>query len=397
MDARYEAARSTIDDAREELVALSHAIHGDAEVGFEEHTSSRRVADALAAGGFEVQHGTAGLDTALVATAGSGPLTVAICAEYDALPGIGHACGHNIIASAAVGAGLALAPLADELGLTVRVLGTPAEEGGGGKIIMLRAGSFDGANLAMMVHPAPYESSRMPCLAVQHFDVRYRGVSAHASAFPQLGVNAADALTVAQVAIGLLRQHIKPTERIHGIVTDGGDAPNIVPERTAGQWYARAATLAELKELYPRVKACFEAGATATGATVTFDEPGPAYSEFAHDEELIALWEDAARAIGRELPTEPVDESIAGSTDMANVSLGMPTIHPMLAIETGGAVNHQPAFTAACITADADRAVRDGALAMARTTIAAAMTPAVRQRLLARSYLGAEDPWLDLT
>ncbi|MFP4311494.1 MAG: M20 family metallopeptidase [Nitriliruptoraceae bacterium] len=397
MDARYEAARSTIDDAREELVALSHAIHGDAEVGFEEHTSSRRVAEALAAGGFEVQHGTADLDTALVATAGSGPLTVAICAEYDALPGIGHACGHNIIASAAVGAGLALAPLADELGLTVRVLGTPAEEGGGGKIIMLRAGSFDGANLAMMVHPAPYESSRMPCLAVQHFDVRYQGVSAHASAFPQLGVNAADALTVAQVAVGLLRQHIKPTERIHGIVTDGGDAPNIVPERTAGQWYARAATLAELKELYPRVKACFEAGATATGATVTFDEPGPAYSEFAHDEELIALWEGEARAIGRELPTEPVDASIAGSTDMANVSLGMPTIHPMLAIETGGAVNHQPAFTAACITSDADRAVRDGALAMARTTIAAATTPAVRERLLARSYLGAEDPWLELT
>jgi amidohydrolase len=396
MDALRDAAETLIDQEREALLALSHAIHGDAEVGFEEHTSSRRVAEALAAGGFEVQHGAAGLDTAVVASAGTGPLTVAICAEYDALPGIGHACGHNVIAAAAVGAGLALAPLADELGLTVRVLGTPAEEGGGGKIIMLREGSFDGANLAMMVHPAPYEAARMPCLAVQHFDVRYQGVSAHASAYPQLGVNAADALTVAQVAIGLLRQHIKPTDRIHGIVTDGGDAPNIVPERTAGQWYARAATLAELKELYPRVQACFEAGAIATGATVTFDEPGPAYSEFAHDEELIGLWETEARAIGRQLPEEPMDENIAGSTDMANVSLGMPTIHPMLGIETGGAVNHQPGFTAACITADADRAVRDGALAMARTTIAAATAEAVRARLLARSYLGAADPMLDL-
>ncbi|MFU8841096.1 MAG: M20 family metallopeptidase [Nitriliruptoraceae bacterium] len=396
MDALFDAAAAHLDRSREELVALSHAIHGDAEVGFEEHTSSRRVAEALAAGGFDVQHGAAGLDTAVVATVGSGPLTVAVCAEYDALPGIGHACGHNVIAAAAVGAGLALAPLADELGLTVRVLGTPAEEGGGGKIVMLREGSFDGANLAMMVHPAPYESARMPCLAVQHFDVRYQGVSAHASAYPQLGVNAADALTVAQVAIGLLRQHIKPTDRIHGIVTDGGDAPNIVPERTAGQWYARAASLAELKELYPRVKACFEAGAIATGATVAFDEPGPAYSEFAHDEELIALWEVEARAIGRQLPDEPMDESIAGSTDMANVSLGMPTIHPMLGIETGGAVNHQPGFTAACVTADADRAVRDGALAMARTAIAAATTDTVRTRLLARSYRGADDPMLAL-
>ncbi|MGM0619180.1 MAG: M20/M25/M40 family metallo-hydrolase, partial [Actinomycetota bacterium] len=169
------AAHQEIDRASEALIALSHAIHADAEVGFEEHTSSRRVAEALAAGGFDVQHGAAGLDTAIVAESGSGPLTVSICAEYDALPGIGHACGHNIIAAAAVGAGLALAPLADELGLTVRVLGTPAEEGGGGKILMLRAGSFDGTNLAMMVHPSPYESSRMPCLAVQHFDVRFTG------------------------------------------------------------------------------------------------------------------------------------------------------------------------------------------------------------------------------
>ena len=397
MDDHLTAAQHRIDAARDGLIALSHAIHGDAEVGFEEHTSSRRVAEALAAAGFDVQHGTAGLDTAVVAEYGTGPLTVSICAEYDALPGIGHACGHNIIAAAAVGAGLALAPLADELGLTVRVLGTPAEEGGGGKILMLRAGSFDGSNLAMMVHPSPLESSRMPCLAVQHFDVRFTGRSAHASAYPQLGINAADALTVAQVGIGLLRQHIKPTDRIHGIVTDGGDAPNIVPERAGGQWYARSATLAELAELYPRVQACFEAGALATGATVHFDEPGPAYSEFEHDEELIALWEREATAIGRVLPSEPQDPNLAGSTDMANGSLAMPTIHPMLAIDAGGAVNHQPEFTAACITADADRAVRDGALGMARTTVAAATDEQVRTRLLARSYVAAEDQRLSST
>ena len=385
----------TVDAAREQLIALSHAIHADAEIGFEEHTSSRRVADALDAAGFAVTHGVADLDTAVVAEFGDGPLTVGICAEYDALPGIGHACGHNIIAAAGVGAALALAPLADELGLTVRLLGTPAEEGGGGKVLMMRAGCFDGANLAMMVHPAPYESSTIPCLAVKHVDVRFRGISAHASAFPELGVNAADALTVAQVAIGLLRQHIRPQDRIHGIVTDGGDAPNIVPERSAGQWYARAADLEALAELYPKVLRCFEAGALATGAEVIFDEPGPAYTQFRHDPDLVGLWEQQAGEVGRAIPTAALDPRLAGSTDMANVSLGMPAIHPMLAIEAGGAVNHQPGFTAACITADADRAVRDGAAAMARTTIAAATDEGLRARLLHRSYRAAEDAYLD--
>jgi amidohydrolase len=389
VDARQHAT-SVIDAQRDALLALSHAVHADAEVGFEEHTSSARVAAALTAAGFDVQHGVAGLDTAVLARFGSGPLNIGICAEYDALPGIGHACGHNVIAAAAVGAGIGLAEVADDLGLTVTVLGTPAEEGGGGKILMMEGGAFDGLNAAMMVHPAPEEAATIPCLAVQHFDVRFTGRSAHASAYPQLGVNAADALTVAQVAIGLLRQHIKPTDRIHGIVTDGGDAPNIVPERTAGQWYARAATLAELAELYPRVQRCFEAGALATGAAVTFDEPGPAYSEFLHDPDLVAAWTTEARAIGRQLPDRPMDEGLAGSTDMANVSLVMPTIHPMLAIDADGAVNHQPGFTAACIRPSADQAVRDGAVGMARTAIASAEDTGMRARLLARRYVAPQ-------
>jgi metal-dependent amidase/aminoacylase/carboxypeptidase family protein len=235
----------------------------------------------------------------------------------------------------------------------------------------------------MMVHPAPYESATMPCLAVRHFDVRYSGRSAHASAYPEMGINAADALTVSQVAIGLLRQHIRPTDRIHGIVTDGGDAPNIVPERAAGQWYVRAKNLVELDELYPKVQRCFEAGALATGAGVHFDEPSPTYSEFVHDADLVDLWIAEAGILGRTMS----DQGVAGSTDMANVSLAMPTIHPMLAIEAGGAANHQPAFTAACINASADQAVRDGALGMARTAVAAAQHEGVRERLLATRYI----------
>jgi amidohydrolase len=365
------------------LIALSHAVHGDAEVAFEEHRSSDRVATALSAAGFDVRTGVAGLDTAFVATAGSGPLTIAICAEYDALPGIGHACGHNVIAAAAVGAAGALAPLADDLGLTIKVMGTPAEEGGGGKILMLDAGVFDGVHAAMMVHPAPDESLIFPCLAVEHLEVAYRGREAHASAYPQLGVNAADALTVAQVSIGLLRQHLEPSHRVHGIVTHGGDAPNIVPGRTRGAWYVRASTLDELAELSPRVRACFEAGALATGCEVEVGLAGPPYSEFLTDMTLLEAYEREASEVGRIFPSGEAQRPLAGSTDMANVSLRIPTIHPLLGIETKGAVNHQPEFTAAAASSSADRAVLEGARSMARTCIAVAGDADARARLLA--------------
>lgn len=381
-----DRAGEVVDAAREKLIGLSHRLHANPELGFEEHESSRAVAAVLESHGFDVTMGVAELETAFVAEAGSGPLVIGICAEYDALPGIGHACGHNVIAAAAVGAGIALAKVADDVGITVRVLGTPAEEGGGGKILMLERGAFDGIHAAMMVHPSPFEMPAMGCLAVQHFDVRYHGRSAHASAFPELGLNAADALTVAQVGIGLLRQHIGANDRIHGIVTDGGDAPNIVPERTAGQWYVRSATLAELAELYPRVRRCFEAGALATGTRVEFPEPPPAYSEFDHDPDLVAAYVRNARALGRVFPDlGAAGDRMVGSTDMANVSLHIPTIHPMIAIETD-AVNHQPEFTAACATPSADRAVRDGALAMAWTAIDAAGDEELARRLTERSF-----------
>ena len=380
-DAREQAA-ATVARESERLIALSHGVHEDAELAFEEHRSSERLVTALDAAGLRVETGVAGLDTAFVATAGSGPLTVAICAEYDALPGIGHACGHNVIAASAVGAGLALAPLADDLGITVKVIGTPAEEGGGGKILMLDAGVFDGVHAAMMVHPAPDESLTLPCLAVEHLTVRYRGREAHASGYPHLGLNAADALTVAQVAIGLLRQHLEPSHRVHGIVTHGGDAPNIIPGNTQGSWYVRAATLAALEELSPRVHACFEAGALATGCEVEVELASPRYSEFLPDALLLDAYEREALAIGRSFPERDPSSLLSGSTDMANVSLAVPTIHPMLGIESDGAVNHQPGFTAAAARPSADRAMLDGAVAMARTVIAVALDEVSRTQLI---------------
>ena len=320
------------------------------------------------------------------ARVGSGPLHIGICAEYDSLPGIGHACGHNIIAASAVGAALAAAQVADEVGLTISVIGTPAEEVGNasGKILMLERGGFDGVHAAMMVHPAPFDMLKAKIIAASMFDVHCTGKESHASAFPELGINAADALTIAQTALGLLRQHIRSTDRIHGIVTKGGDAPNVVPAHTSARYLIRSETLDQLAELRPKVYRCFEAGGLATGATVEFKGGDKPYAEMNHDGDMAAFYRANSEALGRPFPNLGEWETRpTGSTDMGNVSRAMPSIHPMIGINSLPAVNHQPEFTAHCVTADADKAMIDGALAMAWTCIDMAANAGVRERLLA--------------
>jgi amidohydrolase len=380
-----DRAQRTIAAVGKRLIELSRQIHDHPELGFEEERASAWCAEALAEAGFAVETGVCELPTAFSASAGTGPLNIAICAEYDALPEVGHACGHNVIASAAIGAGLGLAALADDLGITVRVLGTPAEEGGGGKILMLEGGAFDGVNAALMVHPAPIELDRMPCLAVSHFDVRYKGKEAHASAYPERGINAADAVTIAQVAIGLLRQQSAAHEQVHGIVTYGGAAPNIVPGLATAKFYVRAQTLEAMKSWEPKVLRCFEAGALATGAELEVVLQGPRYSEFSTDEEMATIYRVNAEAIGRVF-TAGTEDAMTASTDMGNVSIAIPSIHPMLGIDSLPAVNHQAGFAAAAVSPAADRAVLDGALAMARTVIDIAGDENQRQRLGARAY-----------
>jgi amidohydrolase len=368
------------------LVELSHAIHAHPETAFEEERSSAWTAGLLADAGFAVTTGVGGLPTAFSAEIGSGPLVVATCAEYDALPGIGHACGHNVIAASAVGAAIGLAGLADRLDLTVRVLGTPAEEGGGGKIIMLDAGAFDDVHAAMMVHTWPADWTVPTCLAVSHFDVIFTGRHAHASAAPWEGVNAADAMVVAQVAIGLLRQQLRHGDQVHGVVLDSGGAANVIPERVTGRFMCRSTTLARLEQLEPKVRACFEAGALATGSQVGYESLAPVYSQMESDEELTGQYRSNAEQLGRRFDLD--DEGGPRptiSTDMANVSLAVPTIHPLIGIDSAGAVNHQPEFAAACVTESADRAVHDGSVAMAWTAIDAASPGPLRERLLARS------------
>lgn len=381
-----DSARQRLEAAKELLLDLSHRIHANPEPAFQEHRAARWLSEALREAGFTVEIGVCDLPTAFAARYGSGDLHIAICAEYDCLPGIGHACGHNIIASSAVGAGLAAAAVANEIGVTVSVLGTPAEEGGGGKILMLERGAFDGVHAAMMVHPAPIDVAEPPVNAALHFEVRYEGKEAHASSYPERGINAADALTVAQVAIGLLRQHIRPTDRIHGIVTKGGDAPNVVPAHTSATYTVRARSLDELGEIKAKVFRCFEAGALATGAAMEIIERKKPYSELRSDRDLARLYKANAEALGRFFPDlGPALERFAGSTDMGNVSLALPAIHPMIGINSLPAVNHQPEFAAHCNTEVADKAVLDGALAMAWTIIDAATDEAVRQRLLTRA------------
>jgi amidohydrolase len=377
------AARDRLDEATQRrLVDLSHRIHAHPELGFEEERAAAWLCETLADAGFAVARGVGGLPTAFTARRGSGPLHVAFCAEYDCLPDIGHACGHNVIAAMSVGAALAAAPVADDVGLTLTVVGTPAEESGGGKILLLERGAFAGVHTAMMVHPAPVDALDPPILAAAELEIRYTGRAAHASAFPELGINAADALTVAQTAIGLLRQHIHPTDRVHGIITRGGEAPNVVPASTAARYMVRARTLADLDDIRTKVLRCFEAGALATGATLDVRPRHPPYAEMLHDAEIARLYRNNAAALGRAFPDiRPMLERAAASTDMGNVSLAIPSIHPFIGIASLPAVNHQPEFAAHCVTDAADRAIADGALAMAWTAIDLAADASLRERL----------------
>ena len=378
-----EAIGRGIDRSAASAIELSRRIHAHPEVGFEEHRAAEWVGEALGAAGFAVTPGVAGLPTALLATVGDGPLVVGICAEYDALPDIGHACGHNIIAGAAVATASALAPLAGELGITVQVFGTPAEENGGGKILMLDAGLFAGTHLAMMVHPSNVDKVHAQVLAGGDLRVDFSGRNAHASAEPYEGINAGDAVTLTQVAIGLLRQQLRPGDQIHGIVTNGGEAPNIIPARASATYYLRAFDLEGLNLLEQRVGRCFEGAALATGCELAVTRTAPSYSEFRNNAVLADFYERNARHLGREFAPAGELPAVSGSTDMANVSLAIPAIHPEIAIDCGTATAHQPEFAAHCVGIGADRALIDGATAMARTLADVATDPRLRAQFIA--------------
>lgn len=375
----FAAAREAAEARRESLTGLSHRLHADPETAFEEHRAAAACAGLAAASGFEVENGVAGLPTAFVATKGSGDLVLAFCAEYDALPGIGHACGHNVNGAAALGAALALGDVADEAGVTVKLLGTPAEEDSGGKVYMAEAGLFDGVAAAMMAHAHSDDEAGAGSLAISAWDAVFTGRPAHAASAPWEGVNALDALTVAQTAIGLLRQQFPRDGVVHGIVTDGGQAPNIIPARAAARYEVRASTWERMDALRTRVHACFEAGALATGAGLELTAHGRDFADLRQDPAMTSAYTRAAEALGRRVKQPTAHGS---STDMGNVSHLVPAIQPMLGYDTGGAKQHTQEFAAYGISPSADRAVIDGAIALAWTGVELASDPEQRARLL---------------
>ena len=356
-----------IDALADDLISVSRAIHAKPELAFKEHFACELLSRTLSEHDLAVTTGVYSLETSFETTlAGARGPTVALLAEYDALPGIGHACGHNLIATAALGATLGLQAVSAELPGTVKLLGTPAEEKGGGKELMARAGAFDGIDAALMIHPAGVNLTTMPCICVAEVEVVYHGRSAHASAMPHKGINALDGLLLAYQAISNLRQHIRDQERIHGIVTEGGQAPNIVPERAVGEFYVRAVNERDLAALKPRVQACFEAGAKGSGCEVEVNWANVDYLDLNTNWPLAEPFQRHGEALGREFLT-PEKLGGAGSTDMGNVSHLVPSIHPMLAAAPPKVVIHNPEFARWAGSEMGDLAALDGAKTLALT------------------------------
>lgn len=372
LEARRETIRKAIDDASDELRVLNLDIHGHPEVRFEEEHAHAALTTFLDEHGFEVVRSAFGLPTAFRAVAGSGDPTVAIICEYDALPDIGHACGHNLIATAGIAVGLALQEAIEPGEGTIVVMGSPAEEGGGGKIAMIDEGAFDGIDLAMMLHPGNRtDTARSSSLANRRLDIDFYGVNAHAAARPWQGVNALDAMVLAFSAIGLLRQQIQPTWRVHGIISNGGEAENIIPGHTSAKMLVRTPLVSERPELESRVLACFEGAAAQTGARLEYHWDERPYSELQQSPPLAESYEGHFEAMAGE-----IDRTVAAaaSTDMGNVSQVLPSLHPSFKIPSEFG-NHNAGFTEAAATQEAHELTLRAATALALTALDAYVDP----------------------
>lgn len=357
-----------VTEQQKRLRSLSLKIHDNPETGFEEAKASKWLTDYLAEKGFMLERGISGLPTAFRAHYGNGHPTIAMLAEYDALPELGHACGHNLIATIAVGAAIASKKAVGHFGGTVLVIGTPGEELQGGKAIMAGHGAFDGLDVAMMVHPGSCNVATSRALACQPLDVKFTGRAAHASACPEEGINALEAMLLAFSAINSLRQHIRESCRIHGIITDGGEAPNIVPDHSAASFIVRAEDNTYLEVLKKKVLACFTGAARATGARISYRWREARYSAMRNNLTLARLFCENMAILGRSYLLEN-DNRNFGSTDMGNVSQLVPAIHPIIAITSPGTTIHSPQFARAAASERGQRGLLDGAKALAMTVI----------------------------
>jgi amidohydrolase len=363
-----DVVQARVDEVADEVLRVSRAVHRFAEPAFAEHRSSALLAAVAARHGLRVRRGVGGLPTAVVAEAGHRGPIVAIFCEYDALPGLGHACGHNVIAAAGLGAGIALARLAERGHGRVRLIGSPAEEGGGGKVLLARAGVLRGVRAAMLVHPNAFETARPRIVAAVQLSVRTLGRSTHASLFPERGVNALDGLVLGYTGLWASRASLPPGGQVHGVLLGGGRLPGVIPDRADARFLLRAPTSDALGPVTDHVLRSLRAGASAVGAGLRVRRAGPAYAELRTDPWLAARWEEHVRALGRR-PRRLAPGGRTGSSDLGNVGRLVPAIHPMVAISDDDVVPHTRRFASAAIGPRADLAVLDGATALALTSL----------------------------
>ncbi|HSK94722.1 MAG TPA: M20 family metallopeptidase [Candidatus Angelobacter sp.] len=371
-----ESLDAAVEAILPEALDLSHRVHAEPEIAFQERQAAGWTADLLGRHGFEVTAPIGGLETAFVARwrgARPGPV-IAFAGEYDALPEVGHGCGHNLMCSSSAGAAIAVTRiLGRDFGGEIRFIGTPAEEAGNGKVHLIGAGAFDDVDVCLQVHPSDSNSAEIRCLAVTEIGVTFHGVLAHASADPWLGKNALDAIVLLHTMIAQWRQHLKPGERVHGIITHGGAAPNVVPDRTRGRWYLRTPIDRDLDPMIERFGSMAEAAATATGCTVELEhDPVNRCRTMLNNPTLLRLWRSEMEVLG--IPDDPVDPN-AGSTDMANVSHELPTIHPYVQIAPRGTPGHSHEFADHAGGADGDAMLPRAIRLLAGTAVALIQDP----------------------
>ncbi|MFU8690720.1 M20 family metallopeptidase [Rossellomorea sp. FS2] len=363
---------ASLEENKEKYIAISHSIHDRPEIGNEEFYASKTHAELLESEGFTVERGVAGHETALLArrkSAKPGP-AIAFLAEYDALPGLGHACGHNIIGTTSVSAAIALSKVIDETGGEVVLFGTPAEEGGpngSAKGSFVKHGLLEGIDAALMVHPANSTRITSNSLAVDPLDFEYIGKPAHAAGSPHHGINALDAVIGLFNGINALRQHVTDDVRIHGIITHGGDAPNIVPEYAKARFFIRAATRKTCSEVTARVKAIAEGSALATGAKLNVIAFQNEVDNLVLNRTYDAVFKEELERLGEYVSTE--ERNGLGSTDAGNISQVVPTIHPYIQIGPESLVAHTDEFREAAKSPKGDEALILGAKGLALTAL----------------------------
>ncbi|OLR93318.1 amidohydrolase [Actinokineospora bangkokensis] len=375
-DDPHQSITRRVADLADEVWATACALHADPECAFDEHRAAALLSTALERGGYGVRRGVAGMPTAFTGEAGSGGPSVALLMEYDALPGMGHACGHNLIAAAGLGAALAVRPLLDRVPGRVLAVGSPAEEGGGGKVAEVRAGVFDGVDAALMVHPGVHSWSWAPLTAQVELEVVFHGRAAHPTGNPAEGRDALAALVQLYTTLGALRPHLPPGAHVQGIITEGGVATNVVPDRAVGRFGLRAATTTALRGLVDRVEEAARSMAWVTETTVEVHALREPYAHFRRNEALADRFAEHL-PFALALPTPGVQ---LGSSDMGNVSVEVPAIHPFLAITGPGGSDHTPEFARAAAGPRAREVVLAAAEALAHTAADVLLDDGLRER-----------------